>query len=123
MTTHCIFLRPDIRPDGRSWGRTPVLYNDKVIGSSDQPEYDAARWLLANNAAHPDDRLETYRGSLLCMSGVVGELAKWTVVESEHGHPTFSLRRWRPFPTGTVGPRTAETLIPGLPPHPGSEAG
>jgi hypothetical protein len=95
MTNHRIDLRPDLRPEGRKHGATPMLYQGKQIGSSDQPEYAAARWLLENNAADPADFLETYRGEIPCMSGIVGKLAKLTVEESKRGNPTFSLRPWR----------------------------
>ena len=86
-----------------------MLYNGKRIGASDQPEYAAARWLLANNAALPEDRLETYRGGMLCMSGIVGKLAEWTVEETKHGNPTFKLRPYRPFSTVEERPPAAKT--------------
>lgn len=98
MAIHRIDLRPDLRKE--AWGKTPMLYHGKVIGSSDQPEYAAARWLLDNNAALSDDRLETYRGKTMCMSGEIGKLAQWTIEESAHGNPSLRLRRWKPFPTG-----------------------
>src|ERR1700730_5602151 len=124
MAIHRIDLRPDLRPGKRSYGKTPMLYNGKVIGASDQPEYAAARWLLNNNAAMPEDKLETYRGEMLCMSGIVGQLAKWTVLEHDdprkHDKPTLELARWRPFPTTAVRPRTPETPAPGASGHPGT---
>jgi hypothetical protein len=102
IKTHRIDLRPDLRPDDgtgrpRMHGKTPMLYNGEVIGSSDQPEYDAARILLAKGAPMPEDKLETCRGEMLCMSGVVGKLAKWTVEETKNGNPTFKLRPWKAF--------------------------
>jgi hypothetical protein len=97
MATHRIDLRPDLRPAGRRHGQIPMLYRGKPIGSSDQPEYAAARWLLDNNAAAPEDRLETYRDDTLCMSGIVGKLAKWTVLEHDdpgkNNRPTLELAR------------------------------
>jgi hypothetical protein len=40
--------------------RHHVLFNGKVIGKSEQPLYDAARWLLANNAAGEDDTIALF---------------------------------------------------------------
>jgi hypothetical protein len=74
----------------------------------------AARRLLADGIAKPGDTVEAWRGEILCLTGVAWRLAEWAVVESDRGSPTFSLRRYKAFPVGTVGPRTAETLIPGL---------
>jgi hypothetical protein len=105
--THRIDLRPDLRPEGH--GRTPMLYNGKLIGKSNSPIYDAARWLLENHAAWLDDTVETWRGETLCMSGVAGELAKWTVEERKDGKPSLELRRWKPFPARAVLPPAAKT--------------
>lgn len=85
-----------------------MLYQGKRIGASDQPEYSAARWLLNNNAAAPDDRLETYRGEMLCMSGIVGELVKLMVIENAHGNPTFELRRYVAPPSSKERPPVPE---------------
>ena len=84
-----------------------MLYNGKVIGKSEKPLYDAARWLLSNNAASESDTLATFRGGTLSMHGIVGDLAQWTVVENRHGNPSLELRRWRPFSASTVFARTA----------------
>lgn len=110
MTVHRIDLRPDLRKEGH--GKTPMLYNGKVIGSSDQPEYAAARWLLDNNAAMPEDKLETYRGEVPCMSGAIGQLAKWTIEETKHGNPTFKLRRWKALEIAEVRSPAPETHPP-----------
>jgi hypothetical protein len=109
MNVHRIDLRPDMRPGGRQWGKTPMLYRGEVIGSSHDPEYAAARWLLDDGMAAPEDRLETYRGETLCMRGIVGKLAKWTVVENKDGDPTFTLSHWKPFPGSSVGSPAPET--------------
>jgi hypothetical protein len=75
MATH----RIDLTPPPRGHGKTLMAYNGKLIGSSNSPLFAAARWLLDNGAAWPDDRVETYRGDMLCTFGRAGELAKWTV--------------------------------------------
>jgi hypothetical protein len=59
----------------------------------------------------PGDTVETYRGATLCMSGLAGELAKWTVGESDGGNPTFQLARWKPFLAPTVRPNSAESHL------------
>lgn len=76
----------------------PMDYGDVLLGLNRQPIYDGARALLARELAHPEDIIETRHNGRLCMYGVVGEIAKWTVVENKHGNPTFQLRLWRPFP-------------------------
>jgi hypothetical protein len=63
MTEHRIDLRPDLRPNGRRCGPMPMFYQGKDIGSSNTPIFAAARWLLENNAAFPDDTIATYRGA------------------------------------------------------------
>jgi hypothetical protein len=107
MTVHRIDLRPDL-PGG---GKTPMVYLGALMFMRN--EYVAARWLLGTGRALPTDRLETYRGDMLCMSGVVGKLAKWTVLEHDdpgkHNRPTLELARWRPFPTHAVGSPAPET--------------
>jgi hypothetical protein len=109
MEAHRIDLRPDLRPGGKQHGPTPMLYRGNIIGSSDQPEYAGARWLLDNGKALPEDKLETWRGETLCVSGIIGKLAKLTVVENGHGDPTFQLRTYKPFPTETVRLPAAKT--------------
>jgi hypothetical protein len=109
MIAHRIDLRPDLRPGGKKHGRTPMVYLGEVIGSSNDPEYAAARWLLDNGRAQPEDRLETYRGEMFCMAGIVGKLAKLTVVENKHGNPTFVIRPYMPISIDKEASRTAET--------------
>jgi hypothetical protein len=110
MTEHRIDLRPDLRPNGRRCGPMPMFYQGKDIGSSNTPIFAAARWLLENNAAFPDDTIATYRGgNRPCLSGKVGEMAKWTVEENDSGNPSLRLRHWKAFPAGTGAPKTAET--------------
>jgi hypothetical protein len=102
--------RIDLRENPRRYGPTSMFYNGKGVGSSKTPIFAAARWLLDNNAAFPTDRLETYRGETLCMSGIVGELAKWTVTEHDDPgyRPTLELTRWRPFPMHAVRPKNPQ---------------
>jgi hypothetical protein len=109
METHRIDLRPDLRPRGCRHGKTPMLYQGKSIGSSNSPVYAAVRWLLDNNAAAPDDTVESYRGEMLCMSGRAGELAKWTVRENDHGNPSLQLVPYKAFSSDFVGSRTTKT--------------
>jgi hypothetical protein len=117
VSEHRIDLQPDLRP--HQHGPTPMLYCGKAIGSSNSPIFAAARWLLDNGAAWPDDTVVTYRrsghGETLCMAGKAGELAKWTVSESDHGSPSLQLVRWRPFPTAAGAPKTPETGLPATP--------
>ena len=85
--------------------------------ASDQPEHSASRWLLDNGMALPTDRIELYRGDMLCMHGIVGELAKLMVEENDKG-TRFRLRRYKPFSRVDVGSPAAETpsqVHPGLP--------
>jgi hypothetical protein len=79
--------RIDLKPPEKGYGRTHMFYRGQHIGHSDSPIFAAARWLLANGMAEPGDRVETYRGETLCMSGKAGGLAKWTVCENAHGNP------------------------------------
>jgi hypothetical protein len=106
--------RIDLQPDEKHFGGDTMLFNGKVIGKSEQPIYAAARWLLANNAAAGCDTVATYRGETLSMHGVVGDLAKWTVVETKDGKPaSLYLRPYRPFSSSPVAARTAETVLGG----------
>jgi hypothetical protein len=103
MTTH----RIDLRAPERGHGKTSMSYLGEPIGASDSPIYSAARWLLANGHASPDDTVATYRGKTLCMSGKAGELAKWTVEENARG---LRLVRYRPRRDG-VPPRTGKSDV------------
>jgi hypothetical protein len=80
----------------------------EVIGQSTQPLHAAARWLLDNGIADARDEIATYRGETLSMHGIVGDMAKFTVEESD-GKPLRS-RPWKPFSRGDVAARTAETV-------------
>jgi hypothetical protein len=100
-------LRVDLQPPKKRFGGDTMLFNGKVIGKSERPLYDAARWLSANNAAAEGDTIATYRGGTLSMHGIVGDLAKWTVVETKHGNPSLYLRRYEPFPGSRAGSQAA----------------
>ena len=66
------------------------------VTGEDTNIYRLARELLASGA-DPGDRIETYRGATPCLSGVVGRLAKWTLMENKRGNPTFAFVRYQPF--------------------------
>jgi hypothetical protein len=55
MTTH----RIDLHVPEKGHGKT--LYLGQPIGASDSPIFAAARWLLANGLASPDDPVAAYR--------------------------------------------------------------
>jgi hypothetical protein len=91
--------RIDLLPLPNGHGKTPMLFKGRFIGVSNSPIDAAARWLLDNGLACPDDVVSTYRGETLCMTGKVGELAKWMVVENNQGNPSIILQRWKAFGT------------------------
>jgi hypothetical protein len=71
--------------------------------------YDVARRLL-EEGADSHDTVETRRGSILSMSGVIGELAKWTIEERRKGG--LRLAPWKPFPRSTIASRTGKRQSP-----------
>jgi len=103
--------RIDLQSDKRGYGADTLVHNGKAVGKSEKPIYAAARWLLENNAAFAGDTVATYRGNTLSMSGIVGDLAKLTVVEHDdpgrHGRPTLEIVPWSAFPTHAVGAQNA----------------
>ena len=88
MQTHNIHLGP---MTGRAM-MTPIHHGGVEILRSHDPEHDAARWLLDSGTADPADVLQTWRGITPCMSGIVGHLAAWAVVETDKGG--LRMRRW-----------------------------
>ena len=58
----------DLVPNKRGFGGDEMFFNGKSIGESEKPLYDAARWLLSNNAASESDTLATFRGGTLSKS-------------------------------------------------------
>jgi hypothetical protein len=65
--------------------------------------YDAARRLLAAGA-DPADTVETVRGGVLSMSGVIGKLARWQVEFRASGP---CLTRYRSVGTACVAAKSA----------------
>lgn len=82
MKTHRIDLLP-ARSD-----RAKMVYAGRDLGLSRQSLFDAARKLLADGLAEPDDRIETWRGDTKCLSGPVWAAAKISVSETGFG-PKF----------------------------------
>ena|SRR6476659_5167495 len=77
----------------------------KIVSES-QTLFKEARRLLAEGIAEPGDRIETWRGNTLCLSGPVWAAAKLTVdEEGSNGAPRFKL--WKPFAAGTSAPGMA----------------
>jgi hypothetical protein len=62
-----------------------MYYNNDDLGLSSEPLFAAARHLLREGLADPEDTLSTYRGDMRCMSGKVGVAAGLTVYEHPHG--------------------------------------
>ena len=69
---------------------------DKIQISGNTSICREARRLL-DDGASPDDTIALYRGDMLCVSGIIGKLAKYTLSETAHGSPTFIWRKWKPF--------------------------
>jgi hypothetical protein len=101
--------RIDLEPSKRGFGGDSMFLDGVLIGKSEESLYAAARWLLANGAAEPDDTVATYRGGTLCMSGRVGHLAKLTTIETKSGKPSLYLRRYEAYSGPRVEPQTGET--------------
>jgi hypothetical protein len=104
VTTH----RIDLQAPEKGHGKTRMSYLGQPIGASDSPIFAAARWLLANGLASPDDTVAAYRAKpcnreTLCMSGKAGVLAKWTVEENAS---RLRLVKYRPRRDG-VASRTS----------------
>jgi hypothetical protein len=70
-----------------------------LTGDYETTIYAVARRLLDRGAA-ADDTVETWRDGKLSMSGVIGELARWTVAERKSGG--LRLVRYVPFPRDAV---------------------
>jgi hypothetical protein len=74
-----------------------MRYRGEIIGESQQPLFDGARYLLAHGLASPNDRIETYRGKTMCLAGPVWAAAKLSVSDGVMG-PRFVLFRKFPGP-------------------------
>lgn len=79
MTIHKIYLSPSSR------GLTPYSYNGLTIGTSREPLLDAARYLLDSGLAQPDDVVEAYRDTRLCLRAFVEKAARLTTSETASG--------------------------------------
>ena len=95
--------RIDIAPARR--GKSGIAYvasfQGEIIGSTPNPIFVAARWLLENGKAAPDDRLTTYCDDKPRFTAKVSWAAARTVRETETQGPHFV--KWRPFPTRQDG--------------------
>jgi hypothetical protein len=92
VKTHRINLSP--APDDKA----KMSYSGRDLGLSRQPLFAAARKLLAEGLAEPEDRMETWRGKTKCLSGPVWAAAKLSV---NAGVPRFT--RWKPFSGARFG--------------------
>jgi hypothetical protein len=90
MKTHRIDLSP--APEDKA----KMSYSGQDLGLSRQPLFAAARKLLAEGLAKPEDRIETWRGETKCPSGPIWVAAKLSV---RADGPSFT--RWRPFAAWT----------------------
>jgi|SRR6478736_10420026 len=81
------------------------------IVSESQTLFKEARRLLAEGIAEAGDRIETWRGETLCLSGPVWAAAKLTVdEEGGNGTPRFAI--WRPFKARPSAPGMASQKNP-----------
>lgn len=92
--------RVDLSPTHRG-DRADMVVNGRVIGNSRVPLCDAARVLLGEGVAYPDDTITTFRGDTPCLSGKVSVAAGQTVSEPARGGLRFS--RWQAFDASVVG--------------------
>jgi hypothetical protein len=106
--------RIDLQAPEKGHGKTRMSYLGEPIGTSDSPIYSAARWLLANGHASPDDTVATYRGETLCTSGKAGGLARWTIQEGERRG--LRMVRYMPFASAPVAPNSGKSPVPGTSP-------
>lgn len=88
-------------------GRWRALWGQKLLVTSREPFYSAARVLMAEGL-DPDTVLEAqHKGSpIVAMRARLGEAAKWTVEETDKGG--LQRRKWRPF----GGPRQGVEGVP-----------
>jgi hypothetical protein len=98
MKTHILTIAParDRRGNAR-----PSVYDaflaDELLVTSDTPEFDGARALLAKGLASAEDRIATqWRGSdHLALAAPISVAAKLTVTETASRGP--ELAEWKPF--------------------------
>jgi hypothetical protein len=81
-----------------------VYLADGTMFNSPGGLYDAARHLIAEGA-HPKDRLEAWRGDMLCLSSTVeGFAVKGWGGKTKDPYPV----KWEPSPWTVLPPRLAE---------------
>ena len=78
-------------------GRYRAMLGAKLLVTSREPFYSAARVLLAEGL-DPETVLEAqHKGSpIVAMRAKLGEAARWTVIESDEGG--LQRRLWKPHP-------------------------
>lgn len=90
-----ILHRIDIVPHPNRHEPPQIFYQGQLIGRHDGAIHAAARWLLEQGIAKPEDGIATYRGEMPCLAGIVGELAEWTVQDPPKGQLHYA--RYKPF--------------------------
>jgi hypothetical protein len=101
-------LYPHIERGGFHLDRFDAYLGDKLVVVSRQPLYDSARALLDLGVA-PDTLLTVRHVGKDHDSFVprpIGELAKWTIVDSDRGG--LQRREWRPY----AGPQSVDIASP-----------
>ena len=103
MEPLCLEYRPHIERAGFHTDRFDVLLDDQpILGPTRSPLYATARELLKRG--FEPDRLMTIRLTGRDYDSFeprpIGELAKWTVQESDRGG--LQRREWVPFPVGVA---------------------
>ena len=113
---HRIHIKPAYSIDarkGRSSGHGAFLMtldDGLEIGTSTEPFFAGARWLLQHKFAEPDDMLETVHAhGTVSMRGTVGHAAKWTISETAAGR--LSRRKHQPFPSAENAPAAPDTSV------------
>lgn len=86
---HRVDLEPAFRVAengmARGQGKARMFFKGVLIGESDQPALDAARYLLHAGLASPTDKLTTYRDGKPCIHTTVGPAAKLAVSDPDRG--------------------------------------
>ena len=85
----------------RESGRTAVVLNGEDLACGRGAVVCAAARRLVGLSYNLRDRLEAWRGDVLCLSGLLGTFAKLTI--REEGGPYFV--RWAPIALGGVQDR------------------
>jgi hypothetical protein len=93
-------IRVEIRGHGQ--GRPAVLLDGEVLSVGRGAVVCAAARKPVERGCSPADRLEAWRGSTLCLTGLVGSFARLDVQDGRAGRPRFC--PYRPLPVGGVAP-------------------